>query len=156
VSTPAVQLLKKEDVPFEVVTYRHEERGAAFAARATGFALARIVKTLVVALDTGVYVLALVPGDRRLDLKKTAGVFSAKRAALADAATAQRLTGYLVGGISPFGTKRPLAAVMDTGLLEGGRVMINAGRRGMMLQMNPRDIAEVLRCRKATIAKPVR
>ena len=155
-STPAVQLLKKEDVPFEVVTYRHEERGAAFAARATGFALARIVKTLVVALDTGVYVLALVPGDRRLDLKKTAGVFSAKRAALADAATAQRLTGYLVGGISPFGTKRPLAAVMDTGLLEGGRVMINAGRRGMMLQMNPRDIAEVLRCRKATIAKPVR
>ena len=155
-STPAVRLLKKAGVPFEVVTYRHEEKGAAFAAQATGVGLAAIAKTLVVALDTGLHVLALVPGDRRLDLKKTAALFTAKRAALADAATAQRLTGYLVGGISPFATKRALDVVMDTGLLAGGRVMINAGRRGMMLRMNPRDIADVLRCREASIAKPVK
>ncbi len=152
-STRAIAFLKKAGVPFETVAYRHEERGAAFAARATGFPLQRTVKTLVVALDTGDHVLALVPGDRRLDLKKTARIFSAKRALMADAATAERLTGYLVGGISPFETKRRLPVVMDDSVLAGGPVMINAGRRGVMLKMNPREIADVLRCRTAAIGR---
>lgn len=152
-STRAIAFLKKAGVSFEVVAYRHEQKGAAFAARATGFALERTLKTLVVSLDTGVHVLALVPGDRRLDLKKTARIFSAKRAAMADAATAERLTGYLVGGISPFGSKRRLPVVMDDAVLGSDSVMINAGRRGVMLKMSPRDIADVLRCRTAPIGR---
>lgn len=152
-STRAIRFLEKTGVSFEVITYRHDEKGAAFAARATGVALEKTVKTLVVALDTGAYAFALVPGDRQLDLKKTARAFGAKRAALADIATAQRLTGYLVGGISPFGATRRLVVVVDRRVLDCNEIMINAGQRGRMLKMNPRDVVDVLQGRIEHIAR---
>lgn len=151
-STRAIKLLAKSGIPFEVISYRHDEKGAAFAARATGFALEKTIKTLVVELDGSTFVFALIPGNRQLDLKKTARVFGAKRAAMAAAGTAQRLTGYLVGGISPFGTTRRLMAVVEKEVPGFDEVMINAGRRGMMLKMRPRDIVNALRCRVEDIA----
>lgn len=152
-STRAIKFLEKTGVPFKVTTYRHDEKGAAFAARATGFALEKTVKTLVVELDGGACVFALIPGNRQLDLKKTARLFGAKRAAMADTAAAQRLTGYLVGGISPFGAKRRLVAVVEKEVPGFDEVMINAGQRGMMLKMRPRDIVNVLRCRVEDIVR---
>ncbi len=151
-STRAIALLKRQRVSFEVVTYEHEEKGAEFAARATGFALARTVKTLVVGLGAREYCLALVPGDRQLDLKRLARAFAVKRAAMADAATAERLTGYQIGGISPFGTKQSLPAVMEKRVREHAEVLINAGRRGVMLKMAPEDIVEALGCRVAEVS----
>jgi Cys-tRNA(Pro)/Cys-tRNA(Cys) deacylase len=152
-STRAIQFLKQKKIPFEIITYHHEEKGAAFAAGATGFALEKTVKTLVVALDTGTYVFALMPGNRKLDLKKTARVFGAKRAAMADVATAQRVTGYLVGGISPFGAARRLAVVIEKRVLDCDEIMINAGQRGRMLKMNPRDMVDILQGRIEDIGK---
>ena len=78
-----------------------KKKGAAFAARATGFPLDRTVKTLVVDLGGRNYCLALLPGDRQLDLKQLAQVFALKRAAMADTATAERLTGYPVARHQP-------------------------------------------------------
>jgi Cys-tRNA(Pro)/Cys-tRNA(Cys) deacylase len=152
-STRAIQHLKWKDVSFEVIKYEHEEKGAAFAARATGFPLDRTVKTLVVDLGGRNYCLALLPGDRQLDLKQLAQVFAVKRAAMADTATAERLTGYLVGGISPFGTKQALPAVMEKRIREYAQVLINAGQRGVMLKMAPEDIVAALGCRLESICK---
>jgi Cys-tRNA(Pro)/Cys-tRNA(Cys) deacylase len=145
-STRAVAFLKKRGFPFEVLQYDHVEKGAAFAAQALGFPLEATVKTLVAALDGKGPVLALVPGHLQLDLKKLARVSGAKRASMADTATAERLTGYMVGGISPFGTRRRLPVVMEERLLDQEKVLINAGHRGTMLEMAPADIAAVLRC----------
>jgi Cys-tRNA(Pro)/Cys-tRNA(Cys) deacylase len=152
-STRAIQHLKWKDVSFEVIKYEHEEKGAAFAARATGFPLDRTVKTLVVDLGGRNYCLALLPGDRQLDLKQLAQVFAVKRADMADTATAERLTGYLVGGISPFGTKQALPAVMEKRIREYAQVLINAGQRGVMLKMAPEDIVAALGCRLESISK---
>jgi Cys-tRNA(Pro)/Cys-tRNA(Cys) deacylase len=152
-STRAIQHLKWKDVSFEVIKYEHEEKGAAFAARATGFPLDRTVKTLVVDLGGRNYCLALLPGDRQLDLKQLAQAFAVKRAAMADTATAERLTGYLVGGISPFGTKQALPAVMEKRIREYAQVLINAGQRGVMLKMAPEDIVAALGCRLESISK---
>ncbi len=152
-STRAIQHLKRQDVSFEVVKYEHEEKGAEFAARATGFPLDRTVKTLVVDLGVMNYCLALLPGDRQLDLKQLAQVFAVKRVAMADTATAERLTGYLVGGISPFSTKQPLPAVMEKRIIDYAEVLINAGQRGVMLKMVPKDIVEALGCRLESIAR---
>ena len=69
-----------------------------------------------------------------------------------DVETAQRLTGYVVGGISPFGLKRPMPATMDASLLKHKTVIINGGQRGVMLKMAPQDIAAVLKCKIAKIA----
>jgi len=152
-STRAIQYLNRKDVSFELVKYDHEEKGAEFAARATGFPLDRTVKTLVVDLGGRNYCLALLPGDRQLDLKQLAQVLAVKRAAMADTATAERLTGYLVGGISPFGTKRVLPSVMEKRIREYAEVLINAGQRGVMLKMAPEDIVKALGCRLESISK---
>jgi Cys-tRNA(Pro)/Cys-tRNA(Cys) deacylase len=153
VSTRAIAYLKQKKVPFDVVKYDHQEKGAEFAARAVGFPLEATVKTLVVDLGGGRHVLALVPGHRQLDLKKLARVCKVKRAVMADTAAAERLTGYLVGGISPFATKQRISAIMEKGLLSSGRVLVNAGQRGTMLKMAPADIAAALQCPAAEISE---
>jgi Cys-tRNA(Pro)/Cys-tRNA(Cys) deacylase len=98
----------------------------------------------VVLLSNKSYALALMPGDRQLSLKKIAGVCRTKRATLADAESAHRLTGYLIGGISPFGTRKRLPVVMERQLLSYNDVMINGGRRGILLKMRPEDILKAL------------
>jgi Cys-tRNA(Pro)/Cys-tRNA(Cys) deacylase len=143
----AVTFLKRRGVDFDVVTYDHQEKGAAAAAEATGFPLSDTVKTLVAEVAGTGPVLALMPGDRELSLKLLAKAFSGKRAAMTDPAAAERLTGYLVGGISPFGVRKALPAAMEAGLLNRDRVLINGGGRGLMLRMTPGDIAAALDCR---------
>jgi Cys-tRNA(Pro)/Cys-tRNA(Cys) deacylase len=145
-STRAIQFLKRKGIPFEVIEYAHEEKGAEFAAQAIGFPLERTIKTLVVDLGHKTYRMVLMPGDRQLGLKQLARLYSVKRAAMVDTATAERLTGYFIGGISPFGARQRLPVVMDESLLRFGKVAINGGRRGVMLLMSPEDIKKVLGC----------
>lgn len=151
-STRALHFLKQNRIPHEVVTYDHQEKGAEFAARTVGFPLAQTIKTLVVDVDGRNFVLALMPGDRQLSLKKIAAACNTKRAVMAEIADAERLTGYLVGGISPFGTQKPLKVIMEATLNAHSEVMINAGRRGTMIKMKPGDIIETLKVRLADIA----
>ena len=152
-STRAISYLRKKKIPYEVVKYEHEEKGAEFAARATGYPLERTVKTLVVELDRKNYCLALLPGNRELDLKKLACLCKVKRTAMVDIKTAERLTGYLVGGISPFGTQQRLETVMEGSILNNEEVLINAGQRGVMLKMAPSEIVAALGCKLLSIAK---
>ena len=152
-STRAIAYLKKNKIPYEVVKYDHREKGAEFAARATGNPLEITVKTLVVELDRKRYCLVLLPGHRELNLKKLASSSGCKRTAMVDISTAERLTGYLVGGISPFGTRQGLETVMEISILDNPEILINAGQRGIMLKMNPEDVVKVLGCKTASIAK---
>jgi Cys-tRNA(Pro)/Cys-tRNA(Cys) deacylase len=152
-STRAIKYLKQKGIPFEAVAYDHQEKGAEFAARATGFPLERTVKTLVVELKPKQYCLVLVPGDRQLNVKYLAKLFAVKRTAMVDTATAERLTGYLIGGISPFGTKQRLPVVMEESIQNYDLILINAGQRGVMLKMVPEDIVNELDCRVAAIAR---
>ena len=139
-STRAIRSLNQKGIHFNVIEYEHEKKGAVFAAESMGFPLERTIKTLVVDLGHKGYIIVLMPGDKNIRMKRLAGAFSVKRAAMADMATAERLTGYLVGGISPFGIKQDLPVVMEAGLLEFDKVAINGGKRGVMLIMEPNDI----------------
>jgi len=152
-STRAIQFLEQKKIPFEIVKYDHEEKGAAFASRASGFPLERTVKTLVVDLGEKQYALVLMPGDKQLSMKRLARVGGVKRAAMADTLTAERVTGYLVGGISPFGTKQKLQVVMDESILKFEKILINAGQRGTMLKIAPEIVRTVLACTAADVAQ---
>jgi Cys-tRNA(Pro)/Cys-tRNA(Cys) deacylase len=143
-TTRAIKFLKQKKVPFDVLKYDHTEKGAAFAAQATGMPLERTIKTLVVDTGPKSYHLALVAGDRQLSLKKMARACGVKRAAMADTRSAERLTGYLIGGISPFATRQRLPVIMDAFLLNYANVAINAGQRGILLAMTPTDILDIL------------
>ena len=143
-ATRGIQFLKQKAIAHKVIKYDHREKGAQFAARAVGFALCQTIKTLVVALDGNQFVEVLMPGDRELSMKKVAKVCGAKRAAMADTETAERLTGYLAGGISPFGTKKRLPVIMEAALKNYRQVMVNGGQRGTMVKLTPTDIIRTL------------
>jgi Cys-tRNA(Pro)/Cys-tRNA(Cys) deacylase len=117
-----------------------------------GFPLAQTIKTLVADLGSHRYRLVLMPGDREISMKKLARACGVKRAAMADAATAERVTGYLVGGISPFATRQVMKVLMEACLLDFAEVMINAGQRGLLLRMDPKDIARVLGAEVVSVA----
>ncbi len=153
VSTRAIQFLRKQKVFHEVITYDHQEKGAAFAAQALSFPLEQTIKTLVFEMGENEYGLALTPGNRQLSLKKLAKVLSIKKVFMAGEKDAEKVTGYLVGGISPFGTKRQLPVVMEKDLLVFPQVLINAGQRGTMLKMDPAVISKLLDCTLAGISE---
>ncbi|MEJ2864203.1 aminoacyl-tRNA deacylase [Actinomycetospora sp. OC33-EN07] len=109
------------------------------AAEALGLDPGRVLKTLVAEVD-GTPVLAMVPVAGTLDLKALAAARGGKRAVMADATAAQRLTGYVVGGIAPLGTRQPLDVVVDLSVAEHTTVYCSAGRRGLQMELAPDDL----------------
>lgn len=164
-ATPATAALERAGVPYSVHSYLHADEAdrtskrsrslegyGSEAAEALGLDPAVVLKTLVVEAD-GDLVVGIVPVDGQLDLKALAVVLGAKRATMADPGVAARVTGYLVGGISPIGQKRRLPTVLDAGALDHERVYVSGGRRGLDLGMRPADLVAVTEARTAAISR---
>ena len=122
------------------------------AASALGVAPARVFKTLAASVDDRI-VLAVVPADRALDLKRLAEVCSGRRASLVEPEVAERATGYVIGGISPLGSRRTLPVIVDASVLEHETVFVSAGRRGLQLELTPVDLLRLSSGRPARIAR---
>ncbi len=147
--TPAVRFLENQGIPFEIASYDHQKKGAVFASKAIGMPVEQTIKTLVVEVAKQGYLVVLMPGSKNISFKRLARILGTRKAAMVHTTTAERLTGYSVGGISPFGMKHSLPVVIDAGLLSAEKVAINGGKRGLMLIMHPSDIL------RATGAKPI-
>jgi Cys-tRNA(Pro)/Cys-tRNA(Cys) deacylase len=141
--TPAVRALEAAGVPFTLRRYEHDPAAEGYAEEAAaklGVAPELVFKTLVVKLEGARLALALVPATARLDLKKLADAAGVKTAALAAPAEAERATGYVLGGISPLGTKRRLPAFIDESVVGLATVIVSAGRRGLQIELAPADL----------------
>jgi Cys-tRNA(Pro)/Cys-tRNA(Cys) deacylase len=141
--TRGMRYLREQGVPFEELRYEHRMKGAAYAAEALGLDPALVAKTLVAQLDDG-FAFALVPGDRELSLRGLARAAGSRSAALASERDAQRLTGYRIGGISPFGSRSALPVFAVAGWLERERVALNGGGRGVILELASADLTRLL------------
>jgi Cys-tRNA(Pro)/Cys-tRNA(Cys) deacylase len=152
-STPATLALEKAGVAFKLHEYEYDpnaERIGMQAAEALGIEPARLLKTLMAkAGDTVVCVLA--PSDREVNLKKLAAAAKAKSAAMLGAAEAERITGYHVGGISPFGQKKRVPVFIEQSALAFERIVVNGGRRGLQVELAPADLIRVLEATAAEI-----
>jgi Cys-tRNA(Pro)/Cys-tRNA(Cys) deacylase len=124
------------------------------AAVALGVSADRVYKTLVASVD-GQLVLAVVPAATELDLKRLAEVQGGRRAELADPAVAERATGYVIGGISPLGSRRALPVVLDARSTEHVTIYVSAGRRGLQLEISPTDLARLTGATVAQIGRDV-
>ncbi len=154
--TPATTALARAGVSFTLHAYDHDPAAQSFgreAAAALGVPPGRVFKTLVVDLGGSVGV-GIVPVDCQLDLKAVAAALGAKRAVMATPAVAERVTGYVVGGISPVGQKRLLATVLDTTATTYPTILVSGGRRGWDVELTPEDLLAVTRGRLAPIARP--
>jgi Cys-tRNA(Pro)/Cys-tRNA(Cys) deacylase len=151
-STPAVHVLQKAGVPFELHSYEVDEAvgdgyGQAVAA-AIRVEAARVFKTLMAVVD-GEHAAAIVPVDSRLSLKALARAAGGKKAAMADPADAERLTGYVTGGISPLGQRRRHRTYLDETAASYPTVYVSAGKRGLQVELAPDDLVSLTR---ATLA----
>ena len=114
------------------------------AAAAMGIAPERVFKTLVCVLDGAELVCAAIPADARLSLKALAAAAGGKRAEMADPAKAERSTGFVVGGISPFGQKKRLRCFLDASADAQDEIVVNGGRRGLQIAAAPADLVTAL------------
>lgn len=145
-STRATKALEKAGIAFTVHTYDYDtsaERVGLQAAEALGEAPERVLKTLMALVD-GKPAIAILPSDGQVSMKKLAAALGGKSAKMMPPSDAERLTGYKVGGISPFGQMRPLPVAIEKASLAHALVYINGGQRGLQIRMSPRDAADVL------------
>jgi Cys-tRNA(Pro)/Cys-tRNA(Cys) deacylase len=153
--TPATAALTAAGVAFTLHEYAHDPRAESYgleAAEALGLDPAQVFKTLVADLD-GALVVAVVPVAGWLDLKALARALGGRKATMAAPRDAERATGYVTGGISPVGQKRPLRTVVDSGALDHDTVFVSAGRRGLDLEIAPADLVAVTAATTARIGR---
>ena len=146
-TTRATQALSKAGVSFTVHTYDYDpgaERVGLQAAEALGEAPSRVLKTLMAEVD-GKPVCVIVPSDEEVSMKKLASAFGGKSASMMKPADAERLTGFVVGGISPFGQKKQVPTAMEEAALAHDAVYMNGGQRGLQVRLAPRDAAAALK-----------
>ncbi len=144
--TPATVALTKAGVAFTLHEYDYDpnaERIGMQAAEALGVSPARLLKTLM-AKAGGTIVCVLVPSDLEVSLKKLATAAGAKDAAMLPPAEAERVTGYRVGGFSPFGQKKRVRAFVEQAALAHATIIVNGGRRGLQIEIAPGDLVRVL------------
>lgn len=149
--TNAVKWLHAQGVAFEVLAYPFTEVGADLAAEAVGRPLEMVCKTLIVQAANRHFWIAIVPGDQRFDTRLMAAAIGQKEARLADHDEAEKITGYQVGGISPFAMRRKLPVVIEETLLALDRIIVNGGRRGVMVEMATQDLVQLLQASPAAI-----
>lgn len=143
-STRATQMLEKLGVKFTLHSYEYDsgaDRIGLAAAEALGVAPHRMLKTLMAEVD-GKPVCAVVPSDREVSMKKLAASFGGKSARMMRPADAERLTGYVVGGISPFGQKKRVPVAIELAALGQSSVFVNGGQRGLQIELDPNDAAK--------------
>lgn len=158
IGTPATLALTMAGVQFIVHEYSHDPANTHYgdeSAAALDVAADRVFKTLVAQLDAGPEptVCAVVPVTGQLDLKALALVAGAKKARMADASTAERLTGYVVGGISPFGQRRQLPVFVDASARTFETILVSGGRRGLSIEVAAEDLIGLLGARVARLAR---
>ena len=146
-TTRATQALSKAGVSFTVHTYDYDpgaERVGLQAAEAIGEHPSRVLKTLMAEVD-GKPVCVIVPSDEEVSMKKLASAFGGKSASMMKPADAERLTGFVVGGISPFGQKKQVPTAIEEAALAHEAVYMNGGQRGLQVRLAPRDAAAALK-----------
>jgi len=141
----AIPVLKKHHVDFTEHEYRYEERGGtAVSSRELGIDEHAVIKTLVMEDERQKPMIVLMHGDREVSTKNLARQIGAKTVTPCAPDVAQRHSGYMVGGTSPFGTRKAMPIYMERTIADLGRIYINGGRRGFLVSMAPSDLIRVL------------
>jgi len=143
--TSAIRFLREQQVDFIERPYKYEEHGGTeTAAKELGVDEHLVIKTLVMEDDNKKPFIILMHGDREVSTKELARMVGVKSVNPCDPQIALKHTGYMVGGISPFGTKKPLPVYVEETILSLPKIFINAGRRGLLAEMSPSGLVKAL------------
>ena len=152
--TPAINLLKKNKCDFKIHKYEHDPACTNFGDEAVeklGLDANQVYKTLLVELTPKELVVCVIPVSKQLSLKEVADIFGVKKAQMAQKDEAQKVTGYLLGGISPLGQKKLLRTVLDESINDFKTIFISGGKRGLDIELNPKDLEVILKAKVGRI-----
>lgn len=151
--TAAIRFLEDHGVAFRLCPYKYEEKGGTgVASRELGVPEHGVIKTLVMEDEAGQPLLILMHGDKQVSTKALARHLGVKGVQPCHPSTANRHTGYVVGGTSPFGTRKSLPVYVEKTILDLPRIYINAGRRGLLAELSPEDLVRVLKPTPVSVA----
>ncbi|AXX95597.1 MULTISPECIES: Cys-tRNA(Pro) deacylase [Arcobacter] len=148
--TPAINLLKKNKCDFKIHKYDHDPECTNFgeeAALKLGLDENQVYKTLLVELTPKELVVCVLPVANQLSLKEVASAFDVKKAVMANKDEAQKVTGYLLGGISPLGQKKLLRTVLDESVNKFETIFVSGGKRGLDIEVIPKDLQNLLKAK---------
>ncbi|WP_372763318.1 Cys-tRNA(Pro) deacylase [Pseudoalteromonas sp.] len=144
--TPAIKLLKNNQVSFELLSYQHSADASSFgleAAHKLNLDSTQVFKTLVLENQDGQLLVAITPVAQQVNLKQLAALCGAKKVAMADAKKVQASTGYVLGGVSPFGQKKRLATFLHCSATQFACIYVSAGKRGLDIAIDPHDLVKL-------------
>ena len=153
--TPAINLLRKAGIAHQVLSYEHDPGAASYGLEAVeklDLPAHSVFKTLLAASEKNELLVAIVPVAGQLDLKALASVAGGKKATLAGVAEAERRTGYVTGGMSPFGQRTAHPVFIDESAAQHQTVFVSAGRRGLEIEIRPEDLVMLTNAQVAKIA----
>lgn len=148
--TPAINLLKKNKCDFKIHKYDHDPECTNFgeeAALKLGLDENQVYKTLLVELTPKELVVCVLPVANQLSLKDVASAFEVKKAVMANKDEAQKVTGYLLGGISPLGQKKLLRTLLDESVKKYKTIFVSGGKRGLDIEVIPKDLQNLLKAK---------
>ncbi len=141
--TPAVIAAKKVGIDYTLYSYTHDPAAVSYgmeAAEKLGVAPERVFKTLITQIDAKRFAVAVIPVSEMLDLKKLAKAAGGKKADMADGADVERISGYVLGGVSPLGQKKRLETFIDASAKHFASIFVSAGRRGLEIELSPENL----------------
>lgn len=153
--TPAVKLLDKLKVSYQLHQYHHDETAQSYgleAAEKLAVDAEKIFKTLVIETDCKELAVAILPVEKQLNLKRIAKLLSCKKVSMADPKRVQTTTGYVLGGVSPLGQKKHLSTVLDNSANQFDSIFISGGKRGLEIELSPLDLIKVLNAKTNVIS----
>lgn len=154
--TQGIRTLRGLGIPYTPCIYDYEEHGGtSTAARIVGVPEHEVIKTLVFRTDAGRPFLVLMHGDLEVSPKKLARELGVKHAELCDEATAQKHTGYVFGGTSPLGIRSPLPVLAERTIFDLPSILINAGKRGFLVRMDPKHLKKAFPIREVEVSTGV-
>jgi len=152
-ATPAIRLLKQHKVKFIPRPYKYEEKGGTrTSARELQVDEHKVIKTLVMEDEQQRPLIILMHGNCEVSLKHLARQLKVKKITPCTADKADNLTGYQTGGISPFGTRQTLPIYMEETIINLDRIIINGGRRGLLVELSPKDLTDILNPTPVSVA----
>lgn len=144
--TPAIDAARRAKIVYQVHEYTHDPAAESYgeeAAAKLGVPEERVFKTLVVTVGGKELVVGVLPVSSMLNMKALAKAMGAKKAAMADPSDVERVTGYVLGGVSPLGQKKRLKTVIDASARAFPTIYVSAGRRGLQIELNPQDLKKI-------------
>jgi Cys-tRNA(Pro)/Cys-tRNA(Cys) deacylase len=154
--TPAINTAKKSNITYHVHEYSHDPNSESYgdeAALKLGKPAERVFKTLVISLGDNQLAVAVIPVSSKLSMKLVAKACKSKKATMASKEEAERSTGYVLGGISPLGQKKPLKTVIDISAEQLATIFVSAGKRGLEIELSPLGLQQLTNAVMADISQ---